>query len=165
MSIEFCRYDLDLIMLWPLTFIMKSECFDAETVYACKMHNFDNPHDIVCLILRKHLVDDLWPIYILTFDLLKENWMFFLQKWPVQVKCIILIPHMMYFEAFFKLTLILLYGQLWPWPLTYIGIVHLAYGAKFVCHVILDHPAKFHAFITIWNIFTIPKLTSYQIRR
>ena len=66
---------------------------------------------------------------------------------------------MMYFEAFFKLTLILLYGQLWPWPLTYIGIVHLAYGAKFVCHVILDHPAKFHAFITIWNIFTIPKLT------
>ena len=84
----------------------------------------------------------------------------FFKLWSIaNVLLFNLIPCMTCFRVFFNMTYFFNLDLLWPWPVTYIGIVHLGHGAKFVCMVNMHHPTKFHAFITIWNILATPKLT------
>ena len=66
-----------------------------------------------------------------------------------------LIPCMTCFEVFFRMTYFFNLDLLWPWPVTFIAIVHSAYEAKFVRKVNIHLPAKFHAFVTIWNILVV----------
>ena len=73
----------------------------------------------------------------------------------VLVKSFNLIPNMPCFEPFFKLTSFYQHDLLWPWPLTYLGIVHLGYNPKFLCTVNEYHHAKFHAFFRLWTILIV----------
>ena len=93
-----------------------------------------------------------WPNFDVTFDLNDTKLIIILLKLIVLVKSFNLIPNMPCLNHFFKLTSFYQHDLLWPWPLTYLGIVHLGYNPKFLCTVNEYHHAKFDAFFRFWPI-------------